>query len=135
MLDINLKNEWLEKVKIQKRQDIHVSRGRFSIHTELYFAPDEVKADYDVNLTAALIGKEFLWNIHENFRKDKKFILELINNKYSEDIYSSLDYFLCRDKELFLKCVERKDNFKWGINNSIYENDIKSTSLSKWLCQ
>jgi hypothetical protein len=123
MLDTNLKNEWLERVKRNKNQNVNGKRGGFfSINTELHFAPDEVKADYDINLTAALVGKEFLWNIHDDFRKDKNFILELINHNYSEHIYGSLDHILSKDKELFLKCVERNDSFRWGLNDEILNN-------------
>lgn len=123
MLDTNLKNEWLEKVQIIKNQNVPGKRGGFfSINTELHFAPEEVKADYDVNLTAALIGKEFLWNIHDDFRKDKKFIFELMNYNYSHNIYDSLDYNLKKDEEIFIKCVQRGDSFRWGLFDSILSN-------------
>jgi hypothetical protein len=119
MLDTNLKNEWLEKVKGIKHQNVYGNHGAFSINTELHFAPDEIKADYDINLTAALVGKEFLWNISDSFRKDKNFILALVDNKYSRHIYSSLSYDLKRDKELFIKLVERNDEFRFRIVDEI----------------
>ncbi len=122
MINEELKKEWLEKVKTQKREDIWGKNGRFSINTQLYYAPDEIKADYDINLTAALIGKEFLWNINENFRNDKNFILHLINYNYSEDIYDSLSYELKKDGELFKLCCQRGDSFHWSISPKIIEN-------------
>lgn len=122
MLDTNLKNEWLEKIKGIKHQNVYGNHGSFSINTELHFAPDEVKADYDINLTAALIGKEFLWNINDKFRGDKNFILALIDNNYSRHIYSSLSYELKRDKELFIKLVGRNDEFRWKIAEEILDD-------------
>jgi hypothetical protein len=122
MLDANLKNEWLEKVKIKKNQMVWGKWGNFSVNTELHSAPDEVKEDYDINLTAALTGKEFLWNLHKKFRGDKEFIFTLMNHNYENDIYDSLTNELKNDPELFLLCIKRGDDFRWSLNREVLEN-------------
>ena len=122
MINEELKQEWLEKVKVKQRQDIWGKNGRFSVNTELHLAPDEIKEDYDINLNAALIGQEYLWNIHKKYSNDKNFILTLINYNYTRNIYDSLSYELKKDEELFLLCVKRNDHFDWSISEKILDN-------------
>jgi hypothetical protein len=124
MIDDNLKQEWLEKVKVQNRQNITSEKSfmAYSVNTALYSAPEEVQKDYDVNLQAALVGDEFLWNIDKECRSNKEFINTLIANDYPRKIYEFLQGDLKHDRDIFMACVVRKDDFRWGLSTRIIEN-------------
>ena len=135
---MNNKQEWLEKVKIVKNQKISTktSIGMFSVNTCLYEIPEELSKDEDINYTAAIVGKEYLWNIHQDLRNNKDFILNLINNNYGKDngaireIYKYLSDELRADEEIFLKCVERNEKLgKHTIFSNIPDNILENKDL------
>ena len=121
---MNNKQEWLEKVKIQSPKKIKNKNSVlfFDVNTCLFEVSEELKNDYDINFAAAVIGHEFLWNIHEDLRDDKKFILSLMENGYKRNIYDFLSKNLKQDKELFIKCLERDDSIKRDIEPEILNN-------------
>lgn len=122
MLDPQLKQEWLDRVSTPYKDTY--SKGITHHHTDLYKAPDDIKADYDINMAAALSGKEFFWNLHTTLKDNKQFIIELIASGYStsRNIYSYMSYKLQDDVELFESLLERKDHFDWGISEQILSN-------------
>ena len=89
---MNNKQEWLEKVKIQSPKKIKNKNSIlfFDVNTCLFEVPEELKNDYDINFEASIVGNEFLWNINEDLRDDKKFILSLMENGYKRNIYDFL---------------------------------------------
>lgn len=115
----NLKEEWLKKVTKEKCKNIFDTKKSsmsFTVNTELHLVPEELQDDYDINLQAAIIGKEFAWNLSKELRKEKTFILDLIKNNYSRDIYAYIDSELKKDVDIFKECLKRKDDFKRGIS-------------------
>lgn len=121
---MNNKQEWLEKVKIQSPKKIKNKNSIlfFDVNTCLFEVPEELKNDYDINFAASIVGHEFLWNIHEDLRDDKKFILSLMENGYKRNIYDFLSKNLKQDEELFIKCLERDDSIKRDIEPEILNN-------------
>lgn len=115
----NLKEEWLKRVTKENRKNIFDTKKSsmsFTVNTELHLIPEELQDDYDINLQAAIIGKEYLWNLSKELRHNKDFILDLIKNNYSRDIYAYIDSELKKDVDIFKECLKRKDDFKWGIS-------------------
>lgn len=121
-MNIQLKEEWLEKVKITNRKEIF-DNGRHSVNTELYLAPAEIKADYDVNYTAAIVGQEFFWNLDSTLVQNKDFIIKLVNDGYTKNrsVFSYLHGDLSYDLELFKMCIDNKDKLVWSINKKLIE--------------
>lgn len=115
----NLKEEWLKRVTKENRKNIFDTKKSsmsFTVNTELHLIPEELQDDYDINLQAAIIGKEYLWNLSKELRHNKDFILDLIKNNYSRDLYAYIDSELKKDVDIFKECLKRKDDFKWGIS-------------------
>ena len=136
---MNNKQEWLEKVKIQSPKKIKNKNSIlfFDVNTCLFEVSEELKNDYDINFAAAIIGNEFLWNIHEDLRDDKKFILSLMENGYKRNIYDFLSKNLKKDEELFIKCLERDDpifnNNKELITKIIEKNGKYLKKFSQYI--
>lgn len=126
-MDLALKEEWLERVKITNRKEMFAKGGRYHVNTELHLAPEEIQQDRDVVLNALLIGKEFMWNISSTFQNDKEFILHLIENNYEHDIYRFC-YQLREDKEIFEKCMIRKDDIRY-IGGKLPDNILADRDL------
>ena len=121
---MNNKQEWLEKVKIQSQKKIKNKNSIvfFDVNTCLFEVPEELSNDYDINFIAATVGNEFLWNIHQDFRNDKNFILSLIESGYTRNIYDYLSKNLKKDEELFIKCVERDNQVSFNMEPEILNN-------------
>lgn len=121
---MNLKEEWLEKIKIVKNQNISKGYGYFSVNTQLYCAPEEIRLDKEITMIALLSSHEFLWNIHENFLTDKAFILDLIHSDYKQNIFKGLKNALKADEDIYRACLNRGDdiNDSFLIPQSIIEN-------------
>jgi hypothetical protein len=124
-----LKSTWLEKVKTTKNENIYETYGFFTIHTDLHYAPDNIKEDWDVSMTACLEGKELLWNIHTKFRENPNFINHLIDNNYANDIYPHLGTNLKEDPVFFEKCMMRNESLNHLRHNGIPKNILEDKAL------
>lgn len=121
MLDPKLKEEWLQKVSI-KNNHARFNNGRFSANTNYLDAPEEVQLDKDIVMQACLVGKEFVWCLHESYKGNKEFILELIDKGYTQDTYRGISYELRKDSDLFLIAAKRKEDLGYFIPNSIEDD-------------
>lgn len=80
-----LKEEWLEKIKITKQRDVFEKYGRFTVMTDFYQAPDEIRNDREMCLKVLLESNEFIWNIpREMLTLD--FYEELFEKGYKENL-------------------------------------------------
>lgn len=110
MLDPNLKQEWLEKVAIEKKQYIDqydMSLRKIQVCTDYYYAPEEVKNDRDIALAALLQGNEILSIMPKELKNDKEFILTLLKNNYKSHIHNHLGSNIIDDPELFELCLNK----------------------------
>lgn len=127
-----LKQQWLEKVKIKNpTSEDGFGWGAKHYNTCLHKAPEQIKKDRDINLAAALEGEEHLWNIHNIWKNDKDFILEIINKNYKNNIYDSLGKDLKNDVELFKILLTLKDKFFWGISKELATNKDAMLEIMK----
>lgn len=126
MLSNELKNEWLERIKKINQYNVNKDGRHFTIRTEFYEAPEEVRLDEEMTWKVLLESQECLWNIHEKFKGNKEFILKLINmgSVYQGQIYKGCSRELKEDPEIFLLCMKRGDPVDglWDIPKSIMEN-------------
>lgn len=130
MISEELKQEWLEKVSVGKREDISSSAGYsgyVTVHTPLRTAPEEVRLDRDIVEKALLSGEEYFWNIDMSFRKDKEFILSIIDKGYKRDIYDHISYTMESDPDIFKKCILRKE--KISEYKTLDESIVKNKEL------
>lgn len=123
-----MKQEWINRVKIINPSTQHIKGYGVSHNTDLYLAPKEIMEDFEVNLTAAIIGEEFFWNLDPMFKGSKSFALALMINKYEKttynrNVYESLTFELKADPELFLLAAQRKEEFgSYSLPKTIVEN-------------
>lgn len=126
MLSQELKNEWLEKIKKINQYNVNKDGRHFTIRTEFYEAPEEVRLDEEMTWKVLLESQECLWNIHEKFKGNKEFILKLINmgEVYKGQIYKGCSRELKEDPEIFSICMKRGDPVDglWDIPQSIMNN-------------
>jgi hypothetical protein len=111
MISEELKQEWLEKVSVGKREDIVVEgyRGGVTVNTPLRTAPEEVQLDKDIVERALLSGQEYFWNIHKSLKADKDFILDIIKKGYQREVYDHMHYSLQNNEEIFRQCILKKE--------------------------
>jgi len=119
MISDELKQEWLEKVSIGKRED-----NPYTVNTPLRTAPQEIQLDRDVVERALLSGEEYFFNINNSFKKDKEFVLSIIEKGYKREIYDYLPYDMEADIDIFRQCMLRKEKFNQykPLHKSLVEN-------------
>ena len=82
----DLRAEWLEKIKVVKRQNIQYKNyGLFTVMTDFYMAPDEIRNDREICLKVLLESEEFIWNIPDNV-KTLEFYEELFQKGYKNNL-------------------------------------------------
>lgn len=117
-----LKTIWLSKVQIHSPVELILDKYlnlvpyirnnknnkeiQFKYNTCLYEVPKTLCDDYDINLTAAIYGKELFNNLSKELKKSKEFILQLIENKYIHSIDIGSSSIL--DESLVEQLIARK---------------------------
>lgn len=81
-----LKEEWIERIKKKEQRNIFPKGGgMFTVMTDFYLAPDEIRYDKEMCFKVLLESDECLWNIPESI-KTKEFLNELIEKGYKGNI-------------------------------------------------
>ena len=82
----DLREEWLEKIKVVKRKNVtYKNYGLFTVMTDFYMAPDEIRNDREICLKVLLESEEFIWNIPDNV-KTLEFYEELFQKGYKHNL-------------------------------------------------
>lgn len=132
---LTLKEEWIERIKIVKQRNVFPSGGgMFTVMTDFYEAPEEIRNDVEMCKKVLLESNECIWNIPKKIRTIA-FLEEIIKKGYKGNILESKhewpeEDFLFVKKYLSNFSKDKKPSFNSSIlNKGILENKDMVLSL------
>lgn len=134
-----LKEEWIERLKkIEQRDIFPKGGGRFTVMTDFYLAPDEIRYDKEMCLKVLLEANECIWNIPKEIRT-KEFLTEIIEKGYKGNILYSERNWQEEDFDFVKKYLSKFDKNnkpafdRWSTFNpsGIFANRDMVLSLTK----
>lgn len=115
----SLKEEWLEKIKIVERRNQFGKYGSFTVMTDFFQAPDEIRNDREMCLKVLLESNEFIWNVpREMLTLD--FYEELFEKGYKQNLLEG-------------KSIWHEEFFPFIKKYCASFNGEKVPSFSSWL--
>lgn len=134
-----LKEEWKERLKKVEQRNIYPKGGGyFTVMTDFYEAPEEIRNDKELCLQVLLEANECIWNIPESIRTND-FLEEIVEKGYKGNILESKKYWKEEDFQFLKKYLSKfekknKPKFsKWlfGDPKGIFANRNMLLSLIK----
>ena len=102
-----LKEEWIEKIKkVEQRNIFPKGGGMFTVMTEFYQAPDEIRYDKEMCFKVLLESNECIWNIPKEIRT-KEFLTELLEKGYKGNILLSNRHWQEEDFDFVKKYLSK----------------------------
>lgn len=81
-----LREEWIEKIKkVEQRNIYSKGGGYFTVMTDFYLAPDEIRYDKEMCFKVLLEANECFWNIPKEIRTNE-FLIELMDRGYKGNV-------------------------------------------------
>lgn len=89
---MTLREEWLERIKNVNPRDIFGKYGRFSVKTDFYEAPEEIRNDEEMCFKVVMDSDEYLWNIPTEI-KTPEFLTKLMNSGCKQNLLKAINYW------------------------------------------
>lgn len=120
---ITLKEEWIEKIKVIKQRNIfRKGGGYFTVMTDFYEAPEEIRNDIEMCKKVLLESNECIWNIPKEMRTIE-FLEDIIEKGYKGNILQSKQEWPEEDFLFIKKYLSKKDT-KPDFNNYSFTKGI-----------
>lgn len=123
-----LKEEWIERIKVINQRNIYPDGGGFfTVMTDFYKAPEEIRNDKDMCLKVLLEANECIWNVPKEIRTIE-FLEEIIEKGYKGNILRSKSEWPEEDFPFLKKYLakfkkEEKPKFDpWSLNKGVFGN-------------
>lgn len=112
---MNLKEEWLERIKNVNPRDVFGENGRFSVKTDFYEAPEEIRKDPEICFKVIIDSNEFLWNIPTEI-KTPEFLIKLMNAGCKQNLLTAINYWTDDYYDFIVQYAKQKKDFNEKVS-------------------